>query len=48
MLPTTANEIIGIKEPNGHKILIFVPTTSYKGLQTARIDKLADPKRTSN
>ena len=48
MLPTTANEIIGIKEPNVHKILIFVPTTSYKGLQTARIDKLADPKRTSN
>ena len=40
--PTTANQIIGIKKPNKHKILIFSPTTSLKRSHGARIDGLAD------
>ena len=40
-VPTTANQIISIDQPNYHKILIFFPTTSWKRLHAARIDQLA-------
>ena len=37
--------MIGIKQPNLHKIMMFFPTTSSKSLHAARIDELADYKR---
>ena len=41
-IPTTANHINGIVEPNKHKILIFSPPKSLKRLRASRIDQLAD------
>ena len=41
-VPTTANHITGIVEPNSHKILIFSPPKSLKRLCAGRIDELAD------
>ena len=48
MLPTTTNEVIGIKKHNLHKILIFSPQPLKKSLHRARIDELADSKQASN
>ena len=46
MLPTTTNDVIGIKKPNFYKILIF-PPSPLKSLRRARIDELAGSKGAS-
>ena len=48
MLPTTANEIIGIKVLHVYKIMILFFTTFLKSLRTTRIDELTDSKRATN
>ena len=48
MLPTTANEIIGIKVLHVYKIMILFLTTFLKSLRTTRIDELTDSKRATN
>ena len=48
MLPTTANEIIGIKVLHLYEILILFLTTFLKSLRTTRIDELTDSKRATN